>query len=141
MSDSPTVFVANVPGVGEFTFAKRNLKLEIAAKVELRRLTQGVELDPFTTTFVVAVADLKVLIINGPDGWDAEGLDQMDPFTEETYASVLKVWEVLRDQEEPFRRAKSKVPQGGEGTGGELPPVVPADVQPGADGSSLPRGD
>jgi hypothetical protein len=96
-------FVEPVEGIGTFTFARRNMRLEIKSAVERKRLSEGEELDGFTALFVEAVADLKVLIVEGPDGWSPSQIDDMNPFDDATYGRVLKVWSALRGKEETFR--------------------------------------
>lgn len=103
--ESPTEFVADVDGIGQFTFARRTMRLEIKAKVEFRRLTEGEPLDEFTMTFLEAIADLKTMITDPPKGWRPEDIDKFDPFDDESYGKVLKVWGALREKERPFRGA------------------------------------
>jgi hypothetical protein len=121
MRESKTTdFLAPVEGIGEFIFGKRNLRDEVRASMELRRLTEGLECDEFTTTFCRALADLKVLTVKCPKGWEPDDLDDMDPFSEETYANVLLVWSALRDKEEPFRNPGKAVSEGGAKPSGDI---------------------
>lgn len=137
----PTDFVLPVDGLGTFTFAKRNFRDEIACSVEYARLTEGEAaiLDEGTLLYCSALSDLKVLTVTAPDGWKADQLDDLDPFDENDYARVLKVWGALRDKEKTFRRGAG---QGGEagrqGAVGDGGVVVPNQVEPGSDGSSVP---
>lgn len=120
MSESPNEFVAEVPGIGQFTFAKRTMRLEIRASVELRRLTEGVVMDDFTLTFLRAMADLKALILQAPDGFNPSDLDDMDPDDDDTYGRILKVWGALREQEATFRRAREASKGSGASPSGDV---------------------
>jgi hypothetical protein len=131
--ESPTEFVVEVKGVGQFTFAKRNMRLEIKAAVELRRLTEGVDLDDFTLTFLRATAELKALTKSAPKGWAPEELDDLDPYDDATYGRVLLVWGALREKERPFRGAAAGVQAGGQDAGGDGGSLVPPNLQSGAD--------
>lgn len=116
--ESPTEFVADVDGIGQFVFAKRTMRLEIRAAVEMRRLTEGVQMDEFTMTVLSAIADLKVLTQVAPDGWRPEQLDELDPFDDDTYARIMQVWGALREKERPFRRSGAGLQAGGQSAGG-----------------------
>lgn len=131
--ESPTEFVVEVEGVGQFVFAKRNMRREIKAAVELRKLTEGVEVDDFTLTFCRAVAELKALTIQGPKGWAPEALDDLDPYDDATYGRVLLVWGRLREKERPFRAAASGVQGDSQGASRNRDSLVPENLQSGAD--------
>lgn len=104
--ESPDEFVADIDGIGQFVFARRKMRLEIKAKVELRRLTEGETLDEFTTMFLVAIADLKTFILRAPGkGWTADELDSADALDPDVYARVLLVWGAFREKEQTFRGA------------------------------------
>lgn len=121
MSDSPNQFVETVEGIGTFTFAKRTMRNEIRITVEKARLTENVDLPPYQDMFINAVCALKVLVIEGPDDtWTPEGLDAADPFDDEAYGRVLKVWSALRGKEETFRTAGAARPPGGEAPVGDV---------------------
>lgn len=134
-----TDFTIKVPGIGTFVFAKRNLRLEIAANVAYSRLTENVDVDDITGTYCRAIADLNTLMVDGPEGWSEEEIDEMDSFDPETYNKLVKVWRALLEKEETFRPAKPAGSQesggaDGEGTldpnGGDVRAVVSPDVQP-----------
>lgn len=133
----PTDFVLTVDGVGTFTFGRRTFRDEIAAGVEFARLTEGQAdlVDDDLRIYCSAMADLKVLTVDAPAGWNAAELDDLDPFDEVTYANVLRVWGALRDKERSFRPGHAKGGQaGGEGPGLDGGVVVPGSVQAGPDG-------
>ena len=126
----PAEFVVNVPGEGVFKFRKRTMRTQISIECEYTRLTEGV---PAVTDFLArlagAFADLTVLTVEAPKGWD---LDELDGFDDDDYARLTKVWEALRGQEATFRQAGgAQAPR--EGEGGDVRAVVPADVPPGSD--------
>jgi hypothetical protein len=56
-----------VEGIGEFTFAKRNMRRNIAIGVETARLNEGVEVGEFLEVFIAAWATLKCLTISAPE--------------------------------------------------------------------------
>jgi len=136
MSDQNINVVAvPVEGLGQFLFKRRAMRQEMAIRVEQARLTEGVSLDEFTELYFEAFATLKVLLVEAPEasGLASHELDGLDPFDDDSYAKVLKVWRALRQKEETFRRARKAVPGDGEGVGGDVRPLVSPDLQPGAD--------
>lgn len=133
MSETTAPLVVPVEGIGTFVFSPRRLRQEIAINVEFARLSEAVTLDGFTSMFVRAVAELKVLTLEAPDGWQPAQLDDLDAYDDATYGRLLKVWHALTDKEESFRRDRKASQTSGQGSGGELPPVVPQNLQPAAD--------
>lgn len=132
MTDQSPQYPVTVEGVGEFLFARRNMRNNIAIGVETQRLSEGVELDDWLGIFVTAMSTLKVLTISAPPKWN---LDELDPFEVESYSRVIKVWEALRQKEEGFRRGPQvAVSGGGEGVGEQPRVLVPPEVLAGADG-------
>lgn len=105
--ESPSEFVVDVEGVGQFVFAKRNMRREIKATIELRKFTEGVEVDKFTLAVLSILAELKALTISGPKRWGPDELDDLDPLDDEVYAKILKVGEALREKERSFRRPRT----------------------------------
>jgi hypothetical protein len=101
-TESPSDLVVPVEGVGEFRFAQKNLRIQMEIEAEYCRLTEGIDL--VTTYFgnlASAMAELRVLLVKGPDAWD---LDAMDPEESDTYAKIFKVWGALRDKQQSFRK-------------------------------------
>lgn len=123
-------FTLPVENIGTFTFGKRTMRDQVAIAVEYGRLTEGAAdlMEEETTIFCRALAQLKVMTVQGPDGWNPDNLDPFDP---DSYAAVLKVWGALRDKEVTFRPgAQSGGTGAGPGSGGDggvlVPPQVPA---------------
>lgn len=115
---------------GEFVFGRRVMRDQFAIEAEYKRLTEGViDATDFFGELASAVADLVVLTVKAPEGWDPE---TADPSEEESYADILKVWRRLRDQEATFRRGVQTRPGApGQGAGGDagvlVPDALPAD--------------
>ena len=98
---SQTDYVVNVEGVGAFTFARRNIRLQVALDVEVARKSEGVALPDQVALFIRALATLKVLTVAAPEGWSPE---EADPFEQDSYDRVMLAWGALREQEETFRK-------------------------------------
>lgn len=132
MAAGPATFAVSVPDIGTFIFRRRALRQQLAIEVEYSRLTEGFPaVTEFTGRVSAALADLKVLTVEAPAGWDAEELDGLD---DEGYDQLMAVWGALRDKETTFRTSVQAPSQDvGEGSGGDVRPAVPAPVQPGAD--------
>lgn len=131
-----TDFFVVVDGVGNFSFAKRKLADEMRITAEYSRLTEGVETPTVWLELVAGwISALKILMVSAPDGWD---IDEMDPLDQDTYTTLGKVHQALRDKETSFRQNKSKGLQAQRPGDGQEPGVlVPAEVQPSADGPAL----
>lgn len=95
-----TDFRITVEGIGDFVFARRKMRDEVAAQVEYARLIDGVEPTQWLVTICGALADLMVLTVKAPEGWD---LDEMEPHDPETYNKLIKVHAALRTKELSFR--------------------------------------
>lgn len=109
-------FVVQVPDVGTFTFRKKNMRVQAEVECEFARLTECLANVPdFLATLSSALADLTVLTVSAPDGWD---LDALDPEEEEDHAKLLNVWGALRDKQASFRRDRAQGQAGGAGAGG-----------------------
>jgi hypothetical protein len=113
---SPTDFPVEVPGVGNFMFARRMMADHLKINVEYSRLTEGVEPTPWLDTIATCIAVIKTLAVRVPDDWD---IDAMDPLEEETYNKLLKVHGALRAKEDSFRKKPQAPVQGG----GQAPSV------------------
>lgn len=134
MSTAPGAkeFVESVDGIGTFTFARRNMRSELAIAAEFSRLSEGIATpSAFLETVGGWIATLKVLTLVAPDGWV---LDEMDPLDDENYARLMKVHGALRAREDLFRgKPESKREDQRTGGGAVDSVLVPAQVQPGAD--------
>lgn len=95
-----TDFVVVVDGVGTFTFARRSMRDEIKIQREFARIIDGVEPTAWLATVGGWIADLTVLTVDAPEGWN---IDSMDPLDDETYARMSRVHDALRKQERSFR--------------------------------------
>jgi hypothetical protein len=120
-------FVVPVDDIGSFTFGRRNFRGQIASDIEFARLTEGVTtIDEVLEMFCRAMADLKTFTVQAPADWD---VDELDPFDQDSYAKVLKVWGALRDKEAAFRQGTGTDGKaGGQGAGGDGGVVVPPTV-------------
>jgi hypothetical protein len=111
-TDRPVAFTLPVEGVGVFTFAKRTMRAHLAVEVEYSRLTEGVEtITKFCGDVASAMADLKVLTVSAPKGWDVEELDAAD---DESFNLLMKVWSAFREREVTFRKG-AQAPGAGAG--------------------------
>lgn len=127
-----TDFFEDIPGIGNFSFARRSMRDELRIAAEYSRLTEGVE-KPTDWLHIVAtwISTLSVLTVTAPPGWDIEA---MDPLDQESYDKLLAVHTALRVKEDSFRSSKSANSQAARPGNGEVDGVlVPAQVQPAAD--------
>lgn len=125
---SKTDFKVPVEGVGDFVFAKRMMRDELAIQVEYSRIIQGVEPTEWLALVAGWIASLKVLTVFAPSDWD---IDEMDPLDKDTYAKLAKVHGALVEKESSFRRKPGVgVQEGGQGAGGDDPVLVSPEVQP-----------
>jgi hypothetical protein len=101
-SASDTDYHLDVDDVGHFVFARRMMRDEMRIAAEFSRLTEGVDTP---TTYLAQMctwmATLKVLLVEGPTGWD---VDTLDPLEQDSYDKILLVYGALRAKEEDFRR-------------------------------------
>jgi hypothetical protein len=132
----PTDFVVKVDDVGTFTFAKRTMRDEVAIQVEYARMIDGVTPTEWLAAICGWLSALRVLTVRAPEGWD---LDDMDPLDPSTYAKLARVHGALSEKEQSFRRGPGANLQGaGAGNVPDAGVPVSAQVQPAADGPSVP---
>lgn len=122
----PTDFRVDVPDVGEFVFARRTMRDEVSTQVEFARMIDGVTPTPWLDAVCGAIADIKVLTVKAPDGWD---LDALEPHEPDTYKKLLGVHQALLDKERSFRPGAAKAGEAaGAGAGQDnripVPPAV-----------------
>jgi hypothetical protein len=124
-------FVVPIDGIGTFTFARRNMRSELAIAAEFSRLSEGIATpSAFLETVGGWIATLKVLTLNAPENWV---LDELDPLDDENYARLMKVHGALRAREDEFRKKPKSGREDQREAGGAVDGVlVPAQVQPGA---------
>lgn len=96
-----TDFVEKVEGVGTFTFGRRTMRDEIAVQVEYARLIDGVEPTEWLALVCGWLAALRVMTVRAPDGWN---LDELDPYDNDSYAKLNRVYNALHEKELSFRR-------------------------------------
>lgn len=89
-----------VEGVGEFTFARRTPRLQILVESTRDRMTGGPVLNVALHNTAQAVAELEVLTLAAPEGWDIEAIDPLD---DADFGRVLKVHGRLLEAEATFR--------------------------------------
>lgn len=132
MTSNTQQFSIEVPGVGPFTFAKRTMRLEFAIQAEQSRLTEGQEKPaPQLAMFSAIFAQLKVLTLTAPKGWD---LEAMDPNDDSSWDRLVSVHKAMRDKELSFRRPAKPDGQGpGQANVGDAGVLVPPAVPTGAD--------
>ena len=129
---STTDIVVPVDGIGVFTFAKKTMRDQFAIESEYSRLTEGVEtVTEFLWSAANSFANLKVLTVSAPEGWNLEGLD---PDKAEDWEKLKRVWSALRDKQLSFRKtAQVGSEKPGPGTVEDDGVLVSKEIQPGAD--------
>jgi hypothetical protein len=110
-------FTIDVDGVGTFTFRRRVLRDEFRISAEYTRLTEGVENPPeWLDNFADAVASIKALVVDAPEGWGKGEIDNLDPYDESTYKNIVAVRTALHEKEF-FFRAPGKAGSEAQGEG------------------------
>jgi hypothetical protein len=112
---SGKTFTVDVPDVGAFECAVRDMRTALAISAEFNRLTEGQdELSPLFEAVCEIHAYLKVMIKHAPDDWD---LDGADPDSEGDQRRILIVYDAIRAAERTFRsRATGDTKKPSEGT-------------------------
>lgn len=93
----------DVDGIGQFIFARRQVRDVYRIRGEYNRLTGGNydENGDFADISALGYATIKTLLVVAPDGFS---LDAMDPLVDENFdESVMKVFLALREKELSFR--------------------------------------
>lgn len=103
---APTDFIVDVLDVGQFTFAKRTMRDELAIQVEYAKIIDGAPATEWLQAVGGWVSTLRVLTVRAPQGWD---VDELDPLEPETYAKLNAVYTALLDKERSFRRGAGTV--------------------------------
>lgn len=129
MSTQVQQYSVEVEGVGVFSFARRNMRREMAIQAEYSRLTEGVATPtPALDILAGVISTLKALTLSAPAGWN---IDEMDALDDEVYGRLMRVHAALRAKEDSFRRGNEAGGQGARpGDGGQHAVPVPAAVQP-----------
>lgn len=106
----------DVEGVGQFIFARRQVRDVYRIRGEYNRLTGGNydENGDFADISALGYATVKTLLVVAPDDFS---LDNIDPLIDENFdEKVMKVFLALREKELSFRPEPGKASQeGGEG--------------------------
>ena len=97
---STTDFIVDVPDVGQFVFAKRTMRDELAIQVEYAKIIDGAPATEWLQAVGGWISTLRVLTVRAPDGWN---LDELDPLDDGTYAKLANVHGELRNKERSFR--------------------------------------
>ncbi len=113
---SDTDFTVSMPGVGDFRYGRRTFGDRIRIRAEFVGLTLG-HADMDLEAMASIVASHKVLCVEAPAGWiDLEAIDSID--AEDVDAQVMRLYALLRDKEDSFRRVpRSGVQAQGQGAG------------------------
>lgn len=133
---SNTDYLVPVDGIGNFTFARRRLRDELAIAAEFSRLTEGVETPtPFLESVAGWVSTLKVLTVKAPDDWN---IDEMDPIESDTYDKLMRVHAALREKEGSFRSGTKQASEAQRtGDVADAGVLVSADVPARTDGPAI----
>lgn len=132
---SKTDFPVEVPGVGRYMFARRNLRDNASIRGQYSALTSGnYDADGNMADLVsLSLVTIDTLMVSAPPKGDPADWDLLaDTQAEER---LVKVYLALREMELSFRPGKSTAQadeSGSEGTDQQLPVVVPETVQPAA---------
>ena len=100
-----TDYRVSVEGVGDFVFSTRSMRDEIKVQREFADMIDGVKPTEWLQAVCGWLADLRVLTVKSPEGWDLDDLDPLDP---ETYAKLGRVHAAFLEKEHSFRRTKSE---------------------------------
>lgn len=133
-------FTVQVKGVGNFVFARRSLADEISIQVEYSRITQGVPSPTLALfTLALAMATIRVLMVECPDGWD---MDALDPLDDDEFEQIERVFTALRAKEDTFRkRPRAGSQEVGAGNGQDNGVLGQEEVQPPAERPALSGAD
>ena len=98
-------FEIDAEGIGKFWFRRRTYQDAISIEAEMVRILGGVSTSPGLIFEARKMAELKVLCVSSPDGWD---LAELDPFEDETTDRLHVVWEAFRKAETTFRERRKQ---------------------------------
>jgi len=94
---SNDTFSVDVPGIGTFTFWRRNERHIQIIDAEKFRLLDGYAPSDLLDAWATVVTVLDVLMVRVPDGWD---IDATDPLDDGALQKILVVYLALRDAED-----------------------------------------
>lgn len=96
------VYSFDVDDVGSFFARRRTMNDSAAIPNRAISILGGVPSHPIMLQQATKLAELEMLIVGAPDGWDLAGLDPLDQDDQELIDAVHGG---LRDAEERFRRS------------------------------------
>lgn len=92
--------------LGEFIFRRRTLRDEFKIGAEYSRLTEGIDTPSRGLSYISeATANIKVLLVAGPDGWD---LEKLDPLDQDTFTEITTIYKALQEREIFFRGERKR---------------------------------
>jgi hypothetical protein len=100
-TNSDRQFTVPIESIGVFTFSRRTLRDEVRIQAAYARLTEGAE-TPTNVLHNLAtwISCIQVQLVEAPKGFD---LDALDPFDDETYRKLSKIYEEVMASEARFR--------------------------------------
>lgn len=106
----PDTFSVAIEGVGTLTCRRRTMRTAVAMAAEYNRLTEGAEVvPPEFDGLCNFLAYLKVMVVDGPDGWDPYAVDPEDP---DAMARLRLAYSGIQDAEGRFRSGAKPQPEG-----------------------------
>lgn len=98
-----------VPEVGSFEVRRPVMRTAIKVEVEYARLTEGVDSLPVDLQIICRIMSyLKVMVVEGPHGWDVDGVD---PYSDRDTSRLREVFEAITAEESRFRAGGQEKPQ------------------------------
>ena len=116
---SPADFFIDVPNIGRFNFARRQIGDVFRIRGRYNQLTEGFYDAEGRMADLVALAyvTIQTLLVSGPDGFD---IDALDPLMDDDFdTKLLSIWRALRDKELSFRPQPKEVGQAARPRAGE----------------------
>jgi hypothetical protein len=114
-------FFVDVPDVGCFNFARRQIGDVFKIRGRYNQLTEGFYDTEGRMADLVALAyvTIQTLLVSGPDGFD---IDALDPLIDDDFdIKLLSIWRALRDKELSFRPQPQEIGKATRtGTGEQL---------------------
>lgn len=96
----PRTYLVDVEGVGTFTFRRRTIGDLARIPNQAILILGGIPQHAWLLDQATMLAELEVLTVKSPDGWD---MDDLDPVDEHDVARVRLVHGRLIEEEERFR--------------------------------------
>lgn len=96
-------FTAEVEGLGTFGFRERTMRMGYRVEEEVLKILGGTASHPLIYMETKKFAELSLLTVQAPDGWNIETLDHLD---EDDRKLLTQVWEAFRSAEDTFRAGR-----------------------------------